>query len=341
MGQMGKSNTVRMKLGRAASLSAMALAALTMVLPGAANAQERQARGGRRGEMRSDRPARPMMQNRSERAPDFRQQRQIAPRALPSGASVGSPRMDSNVGREIRGTRSDGQRREWGAQGSANGATWQQRQGVRPNPGDGRAAEQWRERRENRVEGQTGAAVIRRAPGNPQWRGERNDNGRRSDVRPENRPDWQNNRGGWQNRDDRRDNRARWQNNRPGWQDGRRNEAGRDNGLRNDRRGNQGWDRGWRSNNRYNWSNYRAQNRGIYRPGRYVSPYSSYRYNRIGIGFTMQSLFYRQNYWLSDPWQYRLPEVYGPYRWVRYYDDVVLVDVYSGEVVDVIYDFFW
>ena len=32
---------------------------------------------------------------------------------------------------------------------------------------------------------------------------------------------------------------------------------------------------------------------------------------------------------------------HGPYRWVRYYDDVLLVDIYSGEVVDVIYDFFW
>jgi hypothetical protein len=28
-------------------------------------------------------------------------------------------------------------------------------------------------------------------------------------------------------------------------------------------------------------------------------------------------------------------------RWVRYYDDVLLVDVYTGEVVDVIHDFFW
>jgi hypothetical protein len=52
-------------------------------------------------------------------------------------------------------------------------------------------------------------------------------------------------------------------------------------------------------------------------------------------------MFYGSNYWINDPWQYRLPPVYGPYRWVRYYDDVLLVDVYSGEVVDVIYDFFW
>ena len=34
-------------------------------------------------------------------------------------------------------------------------------------------------------------------------------------------------------------------------------------------------------------------------------------------------------------------EFYGPYRWVRYYDDAVLVDIYSGEVVDVINNFFW
>ncbi|WP_409574764.1 RcnB family protein [Sphingopyxis sp. PET50] len=32
---------------------------------------------------------------------------------------------------------------------------------------------------------------------------------------------------------------------------------------------------------------------------------------------------------------------YGGYRWVRYYNDALLVDTYSGEVVDVIYDFFW
>ena len=51
--------------------------------------------------------------------------------------------------------------------------------------------------------------------------------------------------------------------------------------------------------------------------------------------------FFGSRYWISDPWRYRLPPVYGPYRWVRYYDDALLVDIYSGEVVDVIYDFFW
>ena len=52
-------------------------------------------------------------------------------------------------------------------------------------------------------------------------------------------------------------------------------------------------------------------------------------------------MFFGSRYQINDPWRYRLPAVYGPYRWVRYYDDVLLVDIYSGEVVDVIYDFFW
>ena len=37
---------------------------------------------------------------------------------------------------------------------------------------------------------------------------------------------------------------------------------------------------------------------------------------------------------------YRLPPADGPYRWVRYYGDVLLVDVRNGYVVDVIHDFF-
>ena len=102
------------------------------------------------------------------------------------------------------------------------------------------------------------------------------------------------------------------------------------------------WDRNnWRRDTRYNWSGYRNQHRDLYRSGRYYSPYNNYSYSRLSIGFFLNQGFYGQNYWINDPYQYRLPEVYGPYRWVRYYDDVLLVDIYSGEVVDVIHDFFW
>ena len=130
-------------------------------------------------------------------------------------------------------------------------------------------------------------------------------------------------------RDDRRDTRSAY---RSGYRDGRST------GYRDDHRR---WDRRWRDNRRYNWYNYRQSNRSHYRLGRYYAPYRDYYYSRVSIGFFMDSLFYSNRYWVSDPWQYRLPPVYGPYRWVRYYDDVMLVNVYTGEVVDVIYDFFW
>jgi len=120
----------------------------------------------------------------------------------------------------------------------------------------------------------------------------------------------------------------------PRWNNDRR-----DNWNRDDRRDN--WSRDWRRDNRYNWQSYRSTNRQIYRLPRYYAPYRDYSYRRLSIGFFLDDLFFGSNYWISDPWMYRLPPAYGPYRWVRYYDDALLVNIYDGEVVDVIYDFFW
>jgi hypothetical protein len=110
---------------------------------------------------------------------------------------------------------------------------------------------------------------------------------------------------------------------------------------RRDYRQAQRWDRNWRSNSRYDWQSYRYSNRNLYRGGSYYSPYRNHRYSRLTIGFQIGSGFYSDSYWLNDPWQYRLPHAYPGTRWIRYYDDVLLVDTYSGEVLDVIYDFFW
>ncbi len=86
---------------------------------------------------------------------------------------------------------------------------------------------------------------------------------------------------------------------------------------------------------------HRHQFRHVYRAPIYYAPYRGHRYNRISIGFGLSPLFYRQNYWINDPWRYRLPPAYGSYRWVRYYDDALLVDIYDGRVVDAIHGFFW
>jgi Nickel/cobalt transporter regulator len=102
------------------------------------------------------------------------------------------------------------------------------------------------------------------------------------------------------------------------------------------------WNRDWRRDSRYDWQRYRFSNRSVFRQSRYYDPFGSrYGYQRFSIGIRLGSSYYNDRYWISDPFAYRLPYADGPYRWVRYYDDVLLVDLRNGAVVDVIYDFFW
>ncbi len=100
------------------------------------------------------------------------------------------------------------------------------------------------------------------------------------------------------------------------------------------------WTTDWRRDSRYNWYDYRSRYGSIYDLGRYNDPYG-WGYRRFSIGISIGRGYYGSNYWLNDPWMYRLPPAYGPYRWVRYYDDALLVNLYSGQVVDVIHNFFW
>lgn len=109
----------------------------------------------------------------------------------------------------------------------------------------------------------------------------------------------------------------------------------------NNNRGGNSWNNNWRNDNRYNWQSYRNQYRDRYRVTRYVSPYRNNGYSRFRIGVNINSGYYGSRYWIRDPWHYRLPTVPSYMRWVRYYNDVVLVDVRTGRVRDVIHNFFW
>ncbi len=162
----------------------------------------------------------------------------------------------------------------------------------------------------------------------------------------------------WPRRDGRgtldRDRREQWQReqlrrdqwNGDGWaqrdRDWNRNGWDRGNWER-DRWGNNGqWDRGWRRDDRYDWNRYRDRNRSLYRLPRYYAPQGwGYGYRRFGVGVRLNSFLFGSNYWINDPFYYRLPETWGPYRWVRYYNDAMLVDIRTGQVVDVEYDIFW
>ena len=218
--------------------------------------------------------------------------------------------------------------------------------------GDGRRAEN---RRDGRPDAQQGGRYYdRNRDGNLDRRWDSNRDGNLDRRWDRNRDDRLDRR--WDRNDDERLDRN-WDRNRNGDLD-RRYDRNNDNRLdrrydRNrdgdiDRRWDRNndnrvdrWNNNWRNDRRYDWRGHRDRYRSYYSPGRYYSPYRGHRYSRINIGIYLGSPFYGSRYWINDPWYYRLPAAHGPYRWVRYYDDVLLIDIRNGRVVDVINNFFW
>jgi Nickel/cobalt transporter regulator len=104
------------------------------------------------------------------------------------------------------------------------------------------------------------------------------------------------------------------------------------------------WDRdGWRRDRGYDWQGWRRGHENWFRLGAYLAPPGYYysNYYRFGIGGFLAAEFYRDDYWIYDPSYYRLPAVAYPYRWIRYYNDVLLIDARTGLVADVVYGFFY
>ena len=100
------------------------------------------------------------------------------------------------------------------------------------------------------------------------------------------------------------------------------------------------WSTNWRNDSRYDWHNYRNRHRSLFHLGFYYDPFG-WGYQPYQIGWRLWPSYYSSSFWINDPWQYRLPYAPPGTRWVRYYDDAVLVDTWTGQVVDVIYNFFW
>lgn len=88
---------------------------------------------------------------------------------------------------------------------------------------------------------------------------------------------------------------------------------------------------------RDDWRGYRDHNRGIYARGSWRAPF---RYNAFRPGVRIAPNYYGSRYYIADPWRYRLPPANRYQRWVRHYDDVILVDTRRGYVVDVIRSFY-
>ena len=286
------------------------IAAALAVVPAMAQAEERERDWGH-GEHR-DRAPRDRGQQASRPTPPQAQRPQFVP---PPQAQAERPQFSPPP------------------QGRFNGAF-----GGRPAERDDRRDQraQWQGNRGNWDRGEVRPAPPQVAPDRSQWRNggqniDRRDtmNVQTDDRRYDGRHS-EDRREGY-NRDYRGGDR-RWGNNYRVW-----------NG--NDRH----WDRGdrdryrhnpnWRNDRRYDWRSWRNSHRYLY-SGRYYAP-RGYRYRSVYRGFYLEPFFYGSTYWLSDPYEYRLPVVEWPLRWVRYYDDALLVDTTTGEVIDVIQNFFF
>jgi len=72
----------------------------------------------------------------------------------------------------------------------------------------------------------------------------------------------------------------------------------------------------------------------------FVYPHG-WAYRRWGIGMALPPLFLAQTYWYADWAALGLPPPQAGFQWVRYGPDLLLVDLSTGQVVDVAYGVFY
>ena len=128
------------------------------------------------------------------------------------------------------------------------------------------------------------------------------------------------------------------------YQDQRRGQGGGDNRYNGDNR--------YTGDNRYNgdrnrtrdnrWQRYErntfAQRR--FRLGEYRWP-RGFSYRRWTYGEFLPSIFFGENYWLYDYNDYGLGYPPPGTAWVRYGPDALLIDRYSGQIIEVVYGVFY
>lgn len=95
-----------------------------------------------------------------------------------------------------------------------------------------------------------------------------------------------------------------------------------------------------RQERREDWRDYRRSHPAAFHGPAYVGP-RGWRYRPVTIGYRFAPEYYGERYWIRDPYAYRLPAPGALERWVRYGNDVVLVNVRTGRVIAVNGGFFY
>jgi Ni/Co efflux regulator RcnB len=111
--------------------------------------------------------------------------------------------------------------------------------------------------------------------------------------------------------------------------------------LRQDRRDHRQARRDYRRErrwDRHDWRDWRRDHRRVYRRGSWRAPF---RYHTFRTGIRIAPVYYSSRYYIDNPYYYHLPTPGYYQRWVRHYDDVLLIDIRTGMVLDVIRNFYW
>jgi Ni/Co efflux regulator RcnB len=77
------------------------------------------------------------------------------------------------------------------------------------------------------------------------------------------------------------------------------------------------------------------EDRSDRRRSQYRAPYRNWRYSTIRPGFQLRSAFYGSRYYIAEPGRYGLQRTARNHRWIRYGDDLVLVNLRNGRVLQV------
>ena len=73
----------------------------------------------------------------------------------------------------------------------------------------------------------------------------------------------------------------------------------------------------------------------------YVAPYRHWSYRPVRVGYRLQSPFYGSRYYINDYGMYRVRAPGHWQRWIRYGDDLLLVNVRTGRVLQVVHYNYW
>ncbi|HJQ16313.1 MAG TPA: RcnB family protein [Allosphingosinicella sp.] len=73
----------------------------------------------------------------------------------------------------------------------------------------------------------------------------------------------------------------------------------------------------------------------------YASPYRGWRYRPVTVGYQLRPAFYGSRYYISDFGRYNVRAPGRWQRWIRYGDDLLLVNVRTGRVLEVIRNRYW